>query len=376
MITPNPATLELFKRELWKDQRQIETERRGDAELLVKHADDPEEARAEAAVLRWLGATLKTARVPVVVESSDDRIVLPYIKGIRVFNLLVELDRLDGSLSARGQWLKRRLIVRCMRNEREIQRALASMERPASAQRYAAGAKTEAIVRVLADLLGIIVSTEALQSELDLLDNVWAHEASVPFRDATTKNMVLAADDLWLGNFGSEDERTRYISLVLARQEEDKWLRRPLYDFDFASCLTLSTPEDDPISLKYHERSWLRAPQRASDVSWLGPPDPRRAALTFLVRYFRFGGRKAAYRLIHPSGHAVRFRHDNDAFYFERLPGIVTRIWPASEEAIPNLLAFARTVSRSLEGGRPPIDHFMAAGLAERRLYYVDIYPE
>jgi hypothetical protein len=263
-----------------------------------------------------------------------------------------------------------------MRNEREIQRSLALMDLPASAQHYAAGAKTQAIVRVLADLLGIVVSDEAMRGELRLLDEVWAREASVPFRDATTKNMVLAAEDLWLGKFGSEDERSKYIGDVLTRKQEDKWLQRPLFDFDFASCLTLSTPEDDAVSLKYHERTWLRAPQRASDVAWLRPSDARRAALTFLVRYFRFGGRKAAYRLVHPAGHAVRFRHDNDAFYFERLPGIVTRIWPDAEATIPNLLAFTRTVSRSLEGGRPPIDYFMAAGLAERRLYYVDIYPE
>jgi hypothetical protein len=153
-------------------------------------------------------------------------------------------------------------------------------------------------------------------------------------------------------------------------------LKAPIIDFDFSSCLECSTPEDDPISLKYHERTWISRFQALQGLNWGFKDNGMRAALTFLTRYYRFGGRKAAYRLLHPLGHRIRFRHDNDMFYFERLPGIILKLWPEAAEKIPKIMEFTATVARYLHGIRPGIDYFISGGFDEKRQYYTDMYPQ
>ena len=144
------------------------------------------------------------------------------------------------------------------------------------------------------------------------------------------------------------------------------WLGADLVDFDFASCGEISTPEDDYISLHFHERTWLAAPSYGDRLHWSDdPPNAERAALTFITRYYRFGGRKAAYRLLHPWEHRVRFRHDGDAFYFERLPDIVRQLSPEVATRYPVLMGVTSAIARTLETGRPGVDQFIAAGLAE-----------
>jgi hypothetical protein len=198
---------------------------------------------------------------------------------------------------------------------------------------------------------------------------------TVPFRDATTKNMVLAAPELWLGDFDGEEARQAAIIRSFEADDIPTWLSSDLIDFDFASCGEVSTPEDDYVSLHFHERTWAHPPMSPHELLWGDDkPDGERAALTFLTRYYRFGGRKAAYRLLHPWGHRVRFRHDGDAFYFQRLPDIVQRLSPEVASQFPSLVEVTKAIARTLEAGRPGVDRFIAAGLGEKRNYFVDMY--
>jgi hypothetical protein len=370
------SCLDMFKRELWKDQRRLEMTTYEGKSCLVKYFQGPEETEREVSILRGLHRSLTTALVPDVVAADGNKALFPYIHGIRVFNLLVELDLLEPPLDEMASRLKQVILARCEERQREIQSALALLPRPASPHAYPAGEKIGSMVHILSEILGIVVEWKVLNVELQHLDELWRSAVSVPFRDATTKNMVLAEPLLWLGAFDSEEARRSYLVDTLKSSGEPSWLQRPIYDYDFSSCVEDTTPEDDPISLLYHERTWRGFPDGADAVIWMGQPNPIRAALTFLVRYYRFGGRKAAYRLLHPSGHRIRFRHDNDVFYFQRLPTIVLRLWPDADSEFPELLSFTRTVARTLDGGRPDVDYFIAAGLSEKRRYYVDMYPE
>jgi hypothetical protein len=369
--------LRLFKADLWKDQRRLETAANGANETFIKHFDSELDAQREAEVVDFLSNRLQVARVPSPIQLADKRVTFPYIRGIRVFNLFVELDRIKGKLGQRAEDIKRQMLARCESNQREIQKGLSGLRRRGPLKAYKIDEKILSVVKILSACLGIVVDWDRLREEMHEVAEVWSSQTTVPFRDATTKNMVLGARDLWLGGFESEESRREYLIGTLNDGWTIKWAEAPIFDFDFSSCVDFTTPEDDVISLKFHERTWSGAPSKAEELVWGEyAPDPTRAALTFLLRYYRFGGRKAAYRLLHPNGHRIRFRHDNDIFYFERLPSLVSRLWPEAERKIPALLNFTRTVSRTLNSGRPSIDHFMAAGLAERRRYYVDMYPE
>lgn len=370
------STLLLFKAELWKDQRRLETVIDGGTTYLVKHFGTEPEAALEVELLDHLAQTLVMARVPAPAAHRGTTASFPYIRGIRVFNLLVELDRLSSVEAIDCAAIKNDIVNRCDAQQKDIQRALLTFQAGRKRSPYPAALKVRSIIQLLADCLGIVVHWEVLDRELGLLHELWQPWAVVPFRDATTKNMVLAASELWLGNFDSEEARRDFLLETLREKKCPTWLEAPIVDFDFSSCAETSTPEDDPVSLLFHERTWRGTLPSADDLVWSSSPNPVRAAITFLVRYYRFGGRKAAYRMLHPTGHRIRFRHDHDSFYFRRLPALVRALWPGANASIPEILAFTEAVGRDLDDVRPEIDLFMAAGLGEKRRYYVDMYPE
>jgi hypothetical protein len=374
-VSGDPGHLQRFKRELWKDQRRLETRQRGGSSSLIKHFASREEGETELYVLTMLSQLSDRRRVPKVLGSSEEWVELEYIQGIRLFNLLVELDQVPDELLPVAEEAKKKLLARADTNQQEIQYLLGNADPLDHWRPYAAGSKILAIIQLLAPVLDFAYDGERLRLELAAFDALWGPLTQVPFRDATTKNMVLAAPELWLGEFDGEDARREWLIRSLRDGLEPDWLSADIIDFDFASCGEISTPEDDYISLHYHERTWRESPAHGESLIWNGAePDAERAALTFITRYYRFGGRKAAYRLLHPWGHRVRFRHDRDAFYFERLPDIVGRLSPPLAGHFPVLMDVTSAIARTLDARRPGVDQFIAAGLAEKRNYFVDMY--
>ena len=203
--------LEEFKHELWKDQRRLETRETPNGLALVKHFTNDRERDTELHVLNWLASTQDVARVPALLGYPADSIELEYIQGIRVFNLLVELDRLPSHLRARGEAIKRTLLARADRNQGQMQAALRAIARLPHWCPYPAGTRILRIVQILAPSLDFGSDQGGLECELADLNSRWEPMAVVPFRDATTKNMVLAAPDLWLGAFDGEDARRDLI---------------------------------------------------------------------------------------------------------------------------------------------------------------------
>jgi len=376
LIRPTRHALETFKTDLWKDQRKLSQKDQAGLLCLEKTFLSPEEAEIETNLLRHLENTLTVAKVPRVLASGATSITMPYIKGARLFNLFVELDQLTPPLDVVGRAIKRRLLTEANARQADIQRALMNFEFGRKSRVYPAGRKVRAIIDILAGCLGMHVDAGQLDKELADFDDRWAKFAYVPFRDATCKNMVLAAEQLWIGNFEGEAERTEYLKGTLSQDGLPEWVYSPVVDFDFSSCVELSTPEDDPISINFHERTWSGSPDVSRSLNWRYDQNAERAALTFIVRYYRFGGRKAAYRLLHPWGHRVRFRYDSDQFYFARLSSIVRAVWGDIDTRMPYLMEITEQIGRNLGTVRADIDYFIGEGLGDKRTYYVDMYVE
>ena len=375
MISPNKETIDIFRTDLWKDQRKLETRIIKNDKYFVKHYGSTIEADHEKAILKFLHKELVEANVPTIVEESTTSAQMPYLKGIRVFNLLVEIDQLKPPLHFFGRKIKKLILDRCEANQREIQKALHRWGQLNRCPAYPPE-KITTLIEVLANCLNIDFVDTHLQREVKSLNRIIAEGSIVPFRDATTKNMVLTAPELWLGNFHSEEERRHFLYNSLLNEQIPKWMDAPIVDFDFASCINSTTPEDDVISLRYHERSWSGKPCSEKKLVWTFEPDARRAAASFFVRYYRFGGRKAAYRLLHPTGHRIRFRHDNDIFYFEQLPSVMMSLWPDANKEFPILLNFTETVAKHLKIPISVFDFFKAENIKEKRKYFVDMFPE
>ena len=363
-----------FKSDLWKDQRELEViERNGIHEALVKSYESHEEAKCEQQVLQHLSSYVGTDAVPELLAIGDKSSTLRYIYGIRIFNLLVELDNAPASFASEAGQLKRQLISRCIARERTIQNALYTLPDVRKKAPYPIE-KVRSIIHILAECLGIRWDAAAIDEELNWLSSVWTNSVCVPFRDAAIKNIALASRDLWLGNFKSEDARKAFLYNSISSGAS--WMAAPIIDYDFCSCIHNTTPEDDLISIKFHERTWLAPPNNADELVWDFAPDARRAAITFFVRFYRFGGRKAAYRLLHSTGHRIRFRDDSDTFYFEKLPEVMKTLWPDVSDHLPGLLEFTEVLRTHLPSARSNTDYFRAIHPQEKRDYYYDLYPE
>lgn len=366
--------VDLFKKDLWKDQRRLEVKNGNINEgTLIKYYDNLEEKETEISILKFLKKK-KIEGIPEIHSHEYLSTIMPYYGGIRLFNLFVELDSLTERYNDNVSKIKRELIMQCEKRQRCIQKAMLEWREKQGAREAYPHAKIKSIVNILASCLGIEIKEAIIEKEIENINEYWNSVVSVPFRDATTKNMILNSPELRMDNFSSDEERSIYIYQSIHDGSYNRWLEAPIVDIDFSSCIHDTTFEDDVISLKYHERTWSGIFPESGELLWHGTPDAKRAAITFLIRYFRFGGRKAAYRLINPQAHRIRFKYDNDLFYFERLPEIMRKLWPQCMEEYPNLISFIETASRYLVTTSVTTDLFLEY-YNESGTYYTDVYP-
>ena len=265
-------------------------------------------------------------------------------------------------------------MLRCEKKQRHIQMEMLEWRKRQKKRVAYPHAKLKSIVYILANCLGIIIDKNAIEKEIDDINQYWSNVVDVPFRDATTKNMILDSPKLYMENYSSDEERNAYIYKSIHDKTYYEWINAPIVDIDFSSTIHDTTYEDDVISLRYHERTWSGYYPRVDELLWNGEPDMKRAAITFLIRYFRFGGRKAAYRLIHPQAHRIRFKYDNDLFYFKRLPVIMKNLWPSCMDEYPNLMNFIEIASEYLVTAQVRTDLFSEYENKKEELY-TDVFP-
>lgn len=367
-------TIDLFKRDLWKDQRKLEVIKSDSGRtMLVKYYDDMEEMNTEISITNYLNSKYVEG-IPLLSPQENMATIMPYYNGIRLFNLFVELDYLTKRQDDNISKIKKELILRCEKKQQQIQKEMLEWRKGQRNREAYPHAKLKSIVYILANCLGIIIDRNAIESEIDDINLYWKNVASVPFRDATTKNMILDSPKLSMENYSSDEERNAYIYKSIKDETYHEWMSAPIIDIDFSSTIHDTTYEDDVISLKYHERTWSGHYPNVNELLWYGKSDMKRAAITFLIRYFRFGGRKAAYRLIHPKAHRIRFKYDDDLFYFIRLPMIMKNLWPGCIKEYPNLMSFIETASKYLITAHVTTDLFLEYG-NEQAKFYTDVFP-
>lgn len=368
----------LFKDDLWKDQRTLETYSTTNGKTLVKHYPSSLEKETELSVTKFL-RQCGIAGIPPISSSGTNNLVaeMPYFEGIRLFNLFVALDAVRFQTNGRAASVKKQLIVKCESRQREIQNALLLWRETQKCRSAYPQSKLLTIVDVLSYGLKLNIYRAEIEEEINRINDYYRRIAIVPFRDATPKNMILCCADLYTEKFQSDDERNQYIIECLQDNTYQKWMGAPIVDIDFCSCVHDTTFEDDVISLKYHERTWNGLMPSSQELLWNGTPDNKRAAISFLVRYFRFGGRKAAYRLLHPVGHRVRFKYDNDCFYFSQLPKFIDSLWPEFRTEYPNLAVFINSVARNLPYQDEVTDLFLEyfPEISMNSNYYTDVFP-
>lgn len=306
----------LFRRTISKDEHPVG--RRDITGTFVKTCPDKQSAATEFRVLEMLSAAGITVPRPLAVHGEV--VTMELVEGIRVFDLLRVLRTVAPDVIPA-------LLARLRERLAEVQKVLVYNRHELPDAPYPFGTKVVAMIRLLSRLLDVPAPDAAELAQWTQLSSMWRGMLDTPFRDATTKNMILAHPELSV----SSPDRLGTLESITS-SDPGQLLTAPIVDVDFSLCGFRSTAADDWVSLLMHEACapWTTWPND-SDLDF----DQQTLGLTLLVRYVRFGGRKMSYSLMHPGAAGIRFAYDDAGFYFRRLPALLTQVWPGFADRYP-----------------------------------------
>lgn len=370
----NNETLLLFKDEFWKDKRRLDIVNHNEQECLLKCYDNTTEKDTEISVINFILEN-GVSTVPEILVQNEKSVVMPYYKGIRIFNLLVVLDDYEKINPKKALAIKNRIMVLCEQKQSTIQQLLFEWRKHQNFRVPYSSEKIKTAIMILTDCLDIRYSSKKLNREINKLSYFMAENAFVPFRDSTTKNMLLFNENLFLPNFCDETERNRFLIESFDNGSIFELLSSPIIDFDFCSCINDTTPEDDVISLLFHERTWSGCTPNAINLTWNFKEDSYRAAVTFIIRFLRFGSRKAAYKLLHKNVAEKRFKYDDPCYYFKYLKQFVCSLCPSIVDEFPVVFSIIENVYKNLLTSSVDIDYFQESGLCINETPYIDVFP-
>lgn len=319
--------LDYFQSDLSKDQHRPGY---ATADGFVKTCSNSTAAAREFEVLCALDAVPGQSLVPAPVSYDGTTITMELVDGIRVYDVLRLLN--DWSVSdpaGPAHQTALALMNRLSQRLTTIQTALSNLANPLDS--YSFDVKVTQLLRFLEQVLGIQAPSAEAIHEQQRLSALWSKSVTIPFRDATTKNMIIV--DPRLSVRVDDDRQTTLRQIVSAEPEWATSCR--IADVDFSSTTALTTPEDDWISLHLHQIPAAYSNGMFDVNTW---PTPANLALSLLVRFLRFGGRKMAYQLIYPSAARIRFEFDDASYYFRTLPKLIDTADPKFAEQYPHTM--------------------------------------
>ena len=164
--------------------------------------------------------------------------------------------------------------------------------------------------------------------------------------------MILECEDLeGYDQIETQEDLLLLIDVLRKKiiEDPDFIVNNRIYDLDFSAILNSVSKYDDYIGLFMHERSYSVQYQQETLrlIDEMNESEKREYDEALVVRYLRFGGRKRLYRLIAPSYHKIRFKYDDERFYFRILSSYVEKIVPGFYEQFPSLKALFSILATS-----------------------------
>lgn len=356
--------LSYFRKDTWKDARKIancnmcQSEQR----CFVKSCISEDEFKVELAILKYIDGKYPYAARLFSSNTKKASFHLEKISGARLYEIIMLLSELGRRGVAIADALKNGLLKVCNKNQDcltiESRSVLDNFYKTyrdgnpplAPYPKSKIRDMLHSMIYVHKYILGrkLDYNSVTLENQIDELYSVFEENATVLFRDSTVKNMVLEDIDLdGLDQLETPDKyyaALRKLKAIITspffaegntdkQKVEDYLSKHAIREFDFSSCINLTTKWDDLIGLNLHESTYstrqlnkvlskLKEQDRTVEVD-----DPCTVFITSLiVRYIRFGGRKYLYRYLNPKIHAVRFLYDDENFYFNTLEHICNEV--------------------------------------------------
>lgn len=389
--------IKMFRDDLCKDQRRMEVlsdsgQLSVTGKIMRKFSTSFEEFRDEVDVINFLN-NAGISGIPKILshvnKGNVSYVDMEYYEGIRVFNLLAYLRDIEKECpqyKVRVKNIRDAVLKKCRGRQIEIQAVLCKWATLKDKITIYPHKKIIDLVEMFCRLMHPNVNLTRLRDELDYIIESFSDAATVPFRDSTTKNMLIYCPKLYLGNYinnyvdvhQADNLRKQVLLDSIINGTYLQLLEQPIVDFDFSSCMHLTTAYDDPIGFTSHEITFSSIPVER-DLVWLGGvnADSQLIAISYIIRYLRFGGRKLTYHIFHSNAYKYRFKYDNENFYFDNLNRIVLHFWPQAEKVIPEFLKFIDEIksfdkSTLIDNNN---DVFESCYPNSNQKYYIDLFP-
>lgn len=297
----------------------------------------------------------------LISDGKKKSLKMERVKGIRLFELFVILDELAREGLKNAIEIKAKLLDRCNKNQEKIIDIITEWNsgNRNNLEPYPISKIEDMLVNLYYSIVAyypderFTLNENTLRLETRNLYNKFCQKATVPFRDSTIKNMALKIDELdEIDNIVNEELKERMKEKIKNFISHDNFDKYDIVDFDFSSCKNLTMRYDDFIGLNMHESTYNAAIENYILDKFIGNED---FAISLFVRYLRFAGRKRMYRLMNPSFHNIRFRYDNEKFYFKKFIYIVDKIMPSFREEYKTIYKLFKKLSE-LPNTNPKFD--------------------
>ncbi|MBU3915935.1 hypothetical protein KKA14_10410 [bacterium] len=362
--------LELFHKDLWKDSRRLEIAVVNGNKTIRKYSDNGTSLNDEYKFISRL-KKIASFKIPEIVSHPEKYIEFQYVAGTRAFNLIMDLKALFNQ-EADKCYLELGIELFQLLNDdlREFQSLMVNNDFCGGI-----GIKYPVVEKVnnVFCLLSSVLSIEFPFDELAKIIKLYDKHSKIPFRDASTKNVVLDIPVLYLKKASSHKERLSFVrNLVKSGELKDYFRKEKIFHIDFSGCMFLCPEADDWIALRYHEATnWL---SQCLDFEAKSTTDDLDLCTKF-VRFSRFGGRKLAYKLLNNNGYQIRFSLDNESYYFIEMKKICDDLMRHGLLS-GNALSEAIFSLENACGITPKKDYFHEfLGKDARYGYYRDVYP-
>lgn len=321
----NKNFVNLFLKDVYKDIRKIEVLKGDDNTILRRYSDGVISINDEAKFLnKLISCKNKNWSIPPILNVTDDYIDFKYIRGIRLFNFLIELRYLylveHSQKALYVSELIKDITTKNLINFQSLTATLDSIEY----SDYPVEEKLLSPITLLCDSSSFDYNFDEVKADLAIISKYYKSISNSLFRDATPKNIIFDEPTLYYDNFIDDaDRRNKIRNLVNNDYFNKKILSENLYHIDFSGCKYKCPKIDDFIAANIHECNiWIPSSQffyndKMNDTDFL---------ITLFVRYLRFGGRKLCYRIYNSTGHKIRFRFDYEKLYFEQLSVVVEKL--------------------------------------------------
>ncbi len=319
------SLIDLFLRDIYKDIRRIEVIKIDNNTVLRRYSDGVVSISDEVEFLNKLNFCKdKNWLIPPILNITDDYIDFKYIRGIRLFNFLIELRYLFlVEHSKKALYVSEIIKDITIKNLENFQNLTSNFDLSRYSE-YPVVEKLLSPITLLCDSSSFDYNLDEVKSDLSIISKYYKSISTTLFRDATPKNIIFDEPLLYYDNFIDDtDRRIKIRSLVNSDYFDEKLLSENLYHIDFTGCNYKCPKVDDFIAANLHECNiWIPSSQffyneNINNTDFL---------VTIFVRYLRFGGRKLCYRIYNSIGHKIRFRFDYEKIYFEQLSFVTDKL--------------------------------------------------